>query len=211
MLQPHYISDDGIDLLTKLLQFNPSSRITSSDALNHPYFVDNGIASPIITPAPVTSTPFFDLPIIPLSPFQIEEDYSQFNLLQRKTSIATSSVYNQPFADTNSLEHNPLPEDNCSTLTRTSSFPSLYNAHSELDSYHIYNQHHYRHCQERHHIEHGHTLHRSVSDLSIPLSNDLHRSVPQDQIQQQPQQEKQKAKLNPIHRFHFWAKKRTTT
>jgi serine/threonine protein kinase len=200
-------------LLTRLLQFDPSKRITSTEALKHPYFTNNnGITSPIITPAPTSA--FFDLPIIPLSPFQIEEEYSQFNLLKRKSSIATSSVYNQPFADTNLLENNSLlPEENCSTLTRTSSFPNLYSLHSELDTRQIYPHHHHL-CHHRHH-EHGNTLQRSVSDLSIPFNNnnDLHHIITpsQDQKQQQPLQEKQKIKLKPINRFHFWGKKRITT
>jgi serine/threonine protein kinase len=201
-------------LLTKLLQFDPSKRITSLEALNHPYFTNNnGIISPIMTPASVSTTTFFDLPIIPLSPFQLEEEYSQFNLLQRKSSIANSSVYNQPFADTNLLETNPLQEDNCSTLTRTNSFPNLYNMHCELDTRQIYPHHHYHR-----HIEHGNTLQRSVSDLSLSFSNnsnDIHHTSSQDQKQQQQpqqqQQEKQKVKLKPINRFHFWTKKRITT
>ncbi|OAD05188.1 serine/threonine protein kinase, CMGC family, partial [Mucor lusitanicus CBS 277.49] len=38
VLQPHPISNDGLDLLSKLLQFDPYKRITSSEALNHPFF-----------------------------------------------------------------------------------------------------------------------------------------------------------------------------
>ena len=34
------LSDDGIDLLKKLLELDPEKRITAADALQHPFFKD---------------------------------------------------------------------------------------------------------------------------------------------------------------------------
>ncbi|KAJ8576914.1 hypothetical protein ON010_g2292 [Phytophthora cinnamomi] len=44
------ISDLGIDLLTKLLVYNPDQRITAEDALRHPYFSDEAPAFLPLTP-----------------------------------------------------------------------------------------------------------------------------------------------------------------
>ncbi|GAA5814724.1 hypothetical protein MFLAVUS_008225 [Mucor flavus] len=38
VLLPHTLSDQGLDLLSQLLQFNPCKRINSTNALLHPYF-----------------------------------------------------------------------------------------------------------------------------------------------------------------------------
>ena len=34
------LSDEGIDLLSKLLRYDPEKRITASEALQHPFFKD---------------------------------------------------------------------------------------------------------------------------------------------------------------------------
>ncbi|KAL7687442.1 putative protein kinase domain, F-box domain, protein kinase-like domain superfamily [Plasmopara halstedii] len=44
------ISDHGIDLLTKLLTYNPDQRITAEDALRHPYFSDRTSELLTLTP-----------------------------------------------------------------------------------------------------------------------------------------------------------------
>ncbi|CAI5722716.1 unnamed protein product [Hyaloperonospora brassicae] len=44
------ISDLGIDLLTKLLVYNPDQRITAEDALRHPYFSNEAFAFLPLTP-----------------------------------------------------------------------------------------------------------------------------------------------------------------
>ena len=36
----YLINDDVLDLLNKMLTFDPSERIKAKDALNHPYFND---------------------------------------------------------------------------------------------------------------------------------------------------------------------------
>lgn len=35
------ISDQGIDLLNRFFDFNPNTRISARDALNHPYFKEH--------------------------------------------------------------------------------------------------------------------------------------------------------------------------
>ncbi|KAG2193131.1 hypothetical protein INT47_006431 [Mucor saturninus] len=87
VLQPNSISSEGIDLLSKLLQFDPCKRITSSNALSHPFFMP----SLAINTTPVS----FDLPTIPLSPFQLlEEEYSQWDLLTQPSLTRTTSFPN---------------------------------------------------------------------------------------------------------------------
>ena len=34
------LDDDGVDLLTNMLHFDPSRRITADDAMLHPFFAD---------------------------------------------------------------------------------------------------------------------------------------------------------------------------
>lgn len=92
VLHPHHISNDGIDLLSKLLQFDPSKRMTSTNALSHPFFIK--VLPPIITtkttPKPTT---LFDLPIIPLSPFQLGEEYtSQWDILMQNSSPTVHNI-----------------------------------------------------------------------------------------------------------------------
>ncbi|DBA00606.1 TPA: hypothetical protein N0F65_007735 [Lagenidium giganteum] len=50
-------SEDALDLLSKLLKYNPSERLTASEALKHPYFTN--------APAP---TPVSKLPSTPAAP-----------------------------------------------------------------------------------------------------------------------------------------------
>jgi len=47
------LSDNGFDLLQKLLAYDPANRISASDALSHPFFTEHPLPSPIGTlPSP---------------------------------------------------------------------------------------------------------------------------------------------------------------
>lgn len=35
-----FISNEGYDLLRRLLEYNPNNRISASEALQHPYFIE---------------------------------------------------------------------------------------------------------------------------------------------------------------------------
>lgn len=52
------VPDQAVDLVTKLLQFNPSKRLTASEALRHPYLADfankkEEITSPTVIRPPI--------------------------------------------------------------------------------------------------------------------------------------------------------------
>ncbi|CRG93209.1 cdc2-related protein kinase 1, putative [Plasmodium gallinaceum] len=70
-----YLSDSGVDLLQKLLHFNPKNRISAAEALNHPYFKE--------FPRP---TEISEMPIIPDTNKVIRSSKmaSHFNLLNQK-------------------------------------------------------------------------------------------------------------------------------
>ncbi|GAN02765.1 conserved hypothetical protein [Mucor ambiguus] len=160
VLQPHPISNDGLDLLSKLLQFDPYKRITSSEALNHPFFThSNDDNAQLITTGKATST-LFDLPIIPLSPFKLEE-YSQWDLLKKRASPTVYSQEEQEQVD----HHASTP----SSFPRTNSYPSELYSITSCDNNVI------EHCMMK----------RSISDLSIPSNITSHQ-----EIQKDPQQKK---------------------
>ncbi|CAO3611844.1 unnamed protein product [Mucor hiemalis] len=189
VLHPHSISDDGIDLLSKLLQLDPHKRITSTNALSHPFFTSfpiqkqpkNIVLPPIITN--ITNKPIlFDLPTIPLSPFRLGEgeDYSnQWDLLV-KSPITSTHVHKEIGQYGTAMK-----------LTRTTSFPNI--SVCDDEEYCSNSLYKLQICD-------GHLMKRSVSDLSIPS---VHLPTPQD-ITPKPHQYQQKKKVN---RLSLWAKK----
>lgn len=40
------LSEEGLDLLNKLLCYDPEKRISAKDALTHPYFEENPLPTP---------------------------------------------------------------------------------------------------------------------------------------------------------------------
>lgn len=192
MLQPHPVSTDGLDLLSKLLQFDPSKRITSSEALYHPFFINNEENAQFVTTNTTKATSaLFDLPIIPLSPFQLEEEYSQWDLLKR----ASPTVYNNNQTHESQQIQSKEQVDYCASsplpsFPRTNSYPSeLYNITSCDNNV-------TEHCMMK----------RSVSDLSIPSTIPQEISIIHSQKGKQQQQQKKK----PINRLSLWARKHIT-
>ncbi|CAO3617396.1 unnamed protein product [Mucor fragilis] len=162
VLQPHPISNDGLDLLSKLLQFDPYKRIASSEALNHPFFTNNDDNAQLITTAKPTSA-LFDLPIIPLSPFKLDEN-SQWDLLKKR---ASPTVYSQEEQEEEEqVDHHASTP---SSFPRTNSYPSDLYSIASGDNNVI------EHCMMK----------RCVSDLSISSN-----VIPHQEIQRDVQQKK---------------------
>lgn len=154
------------------------------------------ISSPPLSPIPQKQQPHsiitnevtsFDLPIIPLSPFQLEEEYSsQWNLLMKSTSPPP------PVINTTTDVHNEAQQSY--PITRTTSFPGIiYNEYNEEEdqeddttSHQLYKNHHTHHMMKR-----------SVSDLSIPTNPNTVI------IQSPPAPQKKKS----MARLGLWAKK----
>lgn len=129
--------------------------------MNHPFFTSsNDDNTQLITAAKATSA-LFDLPIIPLSPFKLEEEYSQWDLLKKRASPTVYSQEEQEQAD----HHASTP----SSFPRTNSYPSDLYSIASCDNNVI------EHCMVR----------RSISDLSIPSN-----ITPHQEIQKDPQQKK---------------------
>lgn len=209
MLHPHSISDEGIDLLSKLLQLDPHKRITSTDALSHPFFTSfsiqkqpkNIVLSPIITNNKTNKPILFDLPTIPLSPFRLGEgaaagvggeDYinnKHWDLLLAK-SPTTSSTHVHKDNGSNTMK-----------LTRTISYPNI-NVCDENDD-----ENDDECCSNSLYkltlCDHdSHSMKRSISDLSIPS---VHLPViPDTTLASKPHSYNQKKRMN---RLSLWAKK----
>ncbi|GLE05577.1 hypothetical protein PINS_up014609 [Pythium insidiosum] len=81
------ISDLGIDLLSKLLTYNPEQRITAEDALRHPYFSgvnpEHGVLVPTIPMGDMTYT------MKRLRPTNIPENVELFHAYLRQTERDT--------------------------------------------------------------------------------------------------------------------------
>lgn len=200
VLHPHSISDDGIDLLSKLLQLDPHKRITSTDALSHPFFTSfaiqkqpkNIVLSPIIT----NNKPIlFDLPTIPLSPFRLGEgaagdDYINSNHKQWDLLLA-----NSPTTPPHVHKDNG---NNIMKLARTTSYPNINVCDNDDDdgccSNNLYKL---TLCDHD-----SHSMKRSISDLSIPS---VHLPViPDTTLASKPHSYGQKKKINKLS---LWAKK----
>jgi serine/threonine protein kinase len=96
-------SDDLIDLLKRFLQFDPKKRITCIEALHHPFLKEPTKIS--------TNVQVFDLPSIPLSPFQMD---SRWDILHSpdlpSTNLSITYVHNY--------------DDDRLSIPRTTSFPN---------------------------------------------------------------------------------------
>jgi serine/threonine protein kinase len=90
--------DDLIDLLKRFLQFDPKKRITCIEALHHPFLKEPTKIS--------TNIQVFDLPSIPLSPFQMD---SRWDILPDLPSTNLTYVHNY--------------DDDRLSIPRTTSFP----------------------------------------------------------------------------------------
>lgn len=149
-------------MLSKLLQFDPYKRIASSEALNHPFFTNNDDNAQLITTAKPTSA-LFDLPIIPLSPFKLDEN-SQWDLLKKR---ASPTVYSQEEQEEEEqVDHHASTP---SSFPRTNSYPSDLYSIASGDNNVI------EHCMMK----------RCVSDLSISSN-----VIPHQEIQRDVQQKK---------------------
>ncbi|KAI8884257.1 Pkinase-domain-containing protein [Backusella circina FSU 941] len=192
--------DDLIDLLKRFLQFDPKRRITCIEALHHPFFKEPRAKITTNT----ESLQAFDLPSIPLSPFQM--DSSKWDILHSPVSIhkletpliieedllpggSTIYVHNSSHYDANKI---PMSSnDSRLSIPRTTSFPnSLFqNIKPSIGATEMENE-----------------IKRSKSHSSLFSQNSTSSaSVLQPSIQKDPKP----PQIKKTNRLSLWAKKHT--
>ncbi|KAI8327066.1 kinase-like domain-containing protein [Choanephora cucurbitarum] len=107
-LKPYCISTEAEDLLLKLLQYDPKKRITSTEALQHPFFLDDTVHSPTFQ----SFSPTVQLPKIPLSPINLEPSISSSCSLHPRDDSHVHTYFESPssFARTTSMPDFQLPQ-----------------------------------------------------------------------------------------------------